>query len=251
MLTKELESPTIDNLLAIIKEANTSFSSPPWYRGIGAESYKLLPSLYRSSKDIHELISIQKKLVAEFDRKSVLMEQGSKHDLQISDKLTQMQHYGIPTTMMDWTVSPLIALYFALITSIKDEKDENALLYCLDAEKWNNDIRPNAANPIRDLGELDQLGLNPFNMNRTQPLAFFPKLINPRINRQLGTFVVFGDGKVPMEETEYNANLLKIVILKDHVSDLYKELSLLGVSAISVYPDLTGLSFDLKQQYGI
>lgn len=51
------------------------------------------------------------------------------------DWLCLMQHYGLPTRLIDWTESPLVALYFAVRD--KANHDEDGFIYALDARRLN------------------------------------------------------------------------------------------------------------------
>jgi hypothetical protein len=247
-----VEAETLYSYLGAIQDISTDVGQGLWYRGVGAESYSLVPSLYRNPQDAHVLQEVQLNLIREFSSKSILMHHGSGPDDHVWRTLTHMQHYGVPTYMLDWSTSPLVALYFAISAALQDKRDEPALVYCLHPEKWNQQARAGVlTNPVRDLSELSFYGLLPGCINRTDPIAFWPHHSNPRIQRQQGTFVVFGNDKTGMESTVLAGNLRAIRIPNGNLTSLFSELQLLGISATSIYPDLYGLSFELRHKYGI
>ena len=101
-----------------------TLESRVWYRGLNNRTYKLLPSLFRNpqgrardknaSSDPRQR---EKNLFARFKtRAGEQLPSGLQSSWEI---LSVMQHYGVPTRIMDWTESLFAALYFAL--EYKDE----------------------------------------------------------------------------------------------------------------------------------
>ena len=102
--------------------AETNPKEPVWYRGICNSGYKLLPSLYINlPKDTNPYYYQQALLRQSYyeTRKHYLTFIENEQPLAARQAL--MQHYGVPTNLLDFSTDPLSALYWAL--NPENEKD--------------------------------------------------------------------------------------------------------------------------------
>jgi len=102
-----------------------------WWRGHAKISWNLHPSIYHKKLAKNETnMAIQFRNQARVRHREVP---------DISDGpswLFLMQHYGLPTRLLDWTDSPLIALYFAV--KDKSADDEDGVIYGLMPTELNH-----------------------------------------------------------------------------------------------------------------
>lgn len=105
-----------------------------FYRGHSRINYLLLPSIMRKDTKTgkYELLKKEKQLYNEIQyRCSREFENCATH----LEKLTIMQHYGIPTRLLDVTTNPLVALYFACCSKDSEDKIGEVAILCEDNEK--------------------------------------------------------------------------------------------------------------------
>ena len=175
-----------------------------------------------------------------------------------------MQHHGAPTRILDWTESPLVALYFCLVR-FDYEKDGAVWVlnpWILNIATMGRQTTPTMSSPIiRDY----VIDFDDPSVPRA-PKAEFPIAVRieygfNRAHSQRGAATVHGHRKRPidalkekvaeasMSKTRQRRFLFKIVIDRKAKFDLLKSLYEYGVGADTLFPDLDGLSSALRFRY--
>ena len=107
--TEEIEKVTVDSIgkyIEQIEDVSPYCDGKLYFRGHGELWYKLLPSLFRSADLYKNEDKLCLKLIETCPREFA--------DLHSRvDMLAEMQHYAMPTRLMDVTSNALVALYFA------------------------------------------------------------------------------------------------------------------------------------------
>lgn len=123
------------------KAAELEFPHTLWFRGHTKKEYVLLPSLIRSYFDKKRECSLpqyQKILLEKFMARSkgaseLIDDNRIKRDNEQIEYVADMQHYRVPTNLMDWTEDISIALFFAT----EGDSIENAAVYILHPYFYN------------------------------------------------------------------------------------------------------------------
>lgn len=100
-----------------IRNMTYTVSSLTFFRGQANANWKLSPSLYRRG-----LFKSENVLLTEI--KHICPSQIPENRF---DALVKMQHFGMPTRLLDTTTNPLVALYFACENQA--EKENNGAVY--------------------------------------------------------------------------------------------------------------------------
>jgi hypothetical protein len=95
---------------------------------------------------------------------------------------------------------------------------------------------------IRGAWEHDKLGTD-------LPIAVRPTYVHIRMNVQRSCFTIHGKNKSSVNHLVDSSILKKYVIDPDSVSQMRKDLKLLGITNTSVFPDLDNLSKDLVELF--
>lgn len=257
---------TIVNTLKDFGEAVETLLSTAdvrWYRGIGDSVHTLTPSLFRHPK-IATLkpLELEQQLIIRFRQRSIpYLNQRIEDDWEL---LFLMQHHGVPTRLLDWSENPYIALYFALTSCKKNPATGNypdCCVWSLDPIIWNRTVMDHISYtdgvlvPADDRISGHKPGIKD-TLHSKKPVAMYGSYNSPRIVAQRGAFTVFGSDILPMEIVKENTpsitdNVLsKITIPGASVLQIAKSLTAIGYTDSVVFPDLDGLSREIKRGYG-
>lgn len=161
------------------------------------------------------------------------------------EKLAKMQHFGIPTRLLDITENPYIALFFACSSNFDDYGEVR--IYTTD----NKNIRNYNDKELDE--EIKNLLLN----NKTltnKNCILLGKYSNKRIQNQKGLFIFCSDisKESSVEDLEYKTKENKkivFVINKKVKKQILDELETLGITEEFVYPDIENSAVYLKNKF--
>ena len=250
--------PILERIQTISSEMRKAGSGVVWFRGHRKSEWELTSTLHRYIN--RHMAALARPFTADEKRQLMLEEMKSLYRrfqaeawplLAATERsewgvLFTMQHYRLPTRLLDWTESLACALFFtqehrlpvdpAAIWIFDPERlneitlgqralvglSENVEVGVLDLRKWHPKWAPEADDPLT--------------------IAVTPVFTNPRMTAQRSVFTLAGDSFVPLEE-QFDGRLVKDGILvkvelaPDTFEDVRDYLRINGLTAFTYYPD--------------
>ena len=211
-----------------------------FFRGHSDASWKLMPAFGRC-KLTHRKLTEQ-RLYFDFVVKAGAL---LPPDASGWNTLFAMQHHGLPTRLLDWTETFAVALYFALKEAVGD-----ATVWILNPGLLNEQSIGHSA--ILSETELrgsyiDHYGGTPKKL-AGEVIAVSPNRHNPRVAQQVSAFTLHDNLTQPLEQLHPSV-VSKIVLPAGSHAEGRRFLALAGISEFTLFPDLDGLSRELRMAH--
>lgn len=240
----------IENADAIWREwcARSTFVAEVWYRGQPDSRWNLSPGIHRPP---YSKVS-EHRYRHDFRLRALpFLGEATTHPASEWDWYFLMQHHGIPTRLLDWSESALVALYFA-VGRPPDETD--GAVWVLMPRAVNRELaRVGDFIPIYSdqivapyLGQMwDESQIGP-----EHPIAIDPPYNSRRLAAQRGKFTVHGSSQKNLDAyPELNGNLHRIDIPRAAKARLRRQLFAAGITESVLFPGLDGLSREIRDAY--
>lgn len=130
-----IEIRSVGELVTFVVETCGSDNRLRWFRGHREAHWDVLPSVWRQFAPEEEQV-----LTNLFRPRAALRRAIVPKEDDYPAWLSLMQHYGLPTRLLDWSRSPLIAAYFAVATYRK-ATPADAVIWMLDPVSMNSRLR--------------------------------------------------------------------------------------------------------------
>lgn len=243
----DLEIRSVSDLLAALDKVSVP-REVLWFRGHSKKDWKLVPSLARNAENF----SKETELIKRFIQLAVphLTEDVPKDDWEW---IFLMQHHRVPTRLLDWSESPLAALWFAVNASDPDECTSDGAFWCLAPLQLNKEarFRGRLETELPGFGKDDVLdSYLPDRQDRglaQNPVAATGPRNSKRMAAQLGNFTISDRGSGVIEDVGEKNHVWRFIIPFQEKPTLAKQLKLLGFTELTLFPDLDRVASIAKE----
>ena len=261
--TRQIEEiSSISDFFEIIKKVPSNKNRTNIYRGHPDERYLLKPSLFRNSGHRNHEKNILRELIS-------LHPGEFKDDKNVFEQLVRMQHFSLPTRLLDVTFNPLVGLYFACIS--KPNADGQLLRFAVKKSKikyFDSDtvscisnlsnltgIERNLLRKIKTSAELnsEDVGKRLLQFIKSEKAYFLPEIRredlddilivrpkqnNRRILAQQGAFFLFGLTSELPDTNNFDVEVNRISIKSASKQNIIAELDSININISTLFPDI-------------
>jgi FRG domain len=265
-----VQSVTVTTIGALLDELTPDTPDPRtgrWrdtgvYRGSTAAEWPLLTSLDRlgGTEPPHTKRGLEAHVLRSFIRYSRPHFAADEHgDWEL---LVAAQHHGVPTRLLDWTYSPLVAAHFATAMHVPEERDR--AIWRLDWQRMHEAFGlPRLALLLSEveklLGEHGE-ACTPWALFEREPgrgreiaCMIEPPSLDARIVAQSAAFTLTTDNTRAfdafLEAHGLGDALTRYVIPARMVPRVRDQLDLVGMDERRLFPDIDGVAARIRRYY--
>jgi hypothetical protein len=241
-LPGEIEAHSLAELVQYALEFSATGSGVPWYRGQGDAAWHISPWAFRAYSPADE-----RNFTNRFRSRASIRHPGSPDYLEHARWLSLMQHYGLPTRLLDWSRSMLVAAYFAVSDSSTD-----AAVWVVDPHILNMEQVGEGVTPSVEAIMCDKWIAPAFSDQHDEPggvVAVMASETDLRMFVQQGCFTLHSD-RSPLDLLSgHEAWLRRIVLPGSALPRLRAELNAVGLRDGDIFPDLGHLAAELIHSF--
>jgi len=232
---------------------NTANDSLVWFRGQTNLAWPLLPNIARPvdgypDGPLNQELPAIKRFKQNAD---AFLTRIPRNDWEW---IFLMQHHRGLTRLLDWTESPLVALYFALNGN---DVDTDAVVWCLDPmalntksghrRRFDRDILAFGIDDVLDNYLPEKVGDH--RGAELLPVAAIGPRNSTRMIAQSGTFTIMHGHRMGVEDVPDQDHVWRLVIPAGQKANLRAELRLLGFNEFLLFPDLETLAMHTREMF--
>lgn len=243
---------SVGELINAVTNIVTSSNMRFWYRGQENESWRLVPNVFRKPWPPEVLRETERDQMHTFRSRAGIRYERKPSFEDIASWISLMQHYGLPTRLLDWSRSPLVAAYFAIEKYLYQKTVEP-----IDACVWM--LQPYSLNNWQNLEEITltidsglcRPEIEPafyHNSEETGKIrAVMSSELDLRMFVQQGAFTIHSTTE-PLDAMPLPEGILRKFIIPAKVCTRFAcELAIAGFRKGDIYPDLQSLAIDLSE----
>jgi len=220
-----------EEFLSEVESAKKELGGIVWFRGQANADWKLIPSLFRCDA----ARASEKKAYDQFVRLGpTILKNGFSDATSDWSNLFDMQHYGVPTRLLDWTTTFGMAVFFA-----QPREGADSAVFLINPYKLNQATMRKRTVNLKFI-DYTKKYLSTRITSKIYPFAIEPKCVNERLLAQDGVFTVHGSLRDCLAE-QFPKCIKQIILSRSAAADANKVLDQFGMHSLRVFPDTVGL----------